>query len=987
MELLLQKDLPHQQAAVDAVSHVFEGVHISAPKQYFENPHISLSDLVIEHNIGELQRSVRGNHNYISPENGILSLDVKMETGTGKTYVYTKVIYELHKRYGINKFIVAVPSLAIKAGAAAFMQDGYARRHFSDGCGYDTDIELGVLEAAKNKKKGRTFFPNAVSDFIRGSCQNTGKIYVLLVNMQLLTNSKMLKSDHYDFGVEGYYRPFDALKATKSFVIIDEPHRFSRTQTAYKAIIEELKPQCIIRFGATFPETTVGKGKTKQTINDYRNLIYDLNACDAFNLGLIKGVAKEHFEPLSKRDEKVKITSIEKNESVNLQYISKGESSKTYTLKPNDSLSIISSAFEGVTVDAIGKSSVIFSNGIEKSKGEELNVDIYMTSYQEQMLKLALHRHFETERANFNRNYKIKTLALFFIDDISSYRVDDHGKAPYLLKIFERLLEEQLKKTIEKLNEHESVYRTYLEASLSNLSACHAGYFAQDNSDSDEEIAKEVDVILHGKKQLISFKNEDGSFNTLRFLFSKWTLKEGWDNPNVFTIAKLRSSGSEISKLQEVGRGLRLPVDENGNRIANEDFQLNYIVDFTEADFAQQLVNQINGEIPHTLILSKEKLSEVARKLGKTADALFFELGARGYIDMDQRIVSDKTDAFFAEYPEFAAGLESGKVKDRNKEKPQAVTIRKEVYRELRELWERINQRYLLFYDEDFTESIENAILDILKSGNIFTDVSISSSRQAVESKDGFLQTVTESGVQYTIEKTVKYNEFLKRISLQTNIPITLLHSALCKYSTEYGKPDNRYFNENTIASFCSAFTTWKNLNHQKRFKYVKSKVPLGETALTYSDGTPKECIAQGKIGTRLAEGSVSSKYLYDAIAYDSPLEKKNIDAEVDEIVAYGKIPRRSIAIPTITGGTYSPDFMYVVKRKDGTEDLNVVIETKDVEDKSDLRGTEDVRIECAEAFFEAISQEQDDYKVHFCKQLSDKQMAQIIEEIVSKSE
>ena len=163
----------------------------------------------------------------------------------------------------------------------------------------------------------------------------------------------------------------------------------------------------------------------------------------------------------------------------------------------------------------------------------------------------------------------------------------------------------------------------------------------------------------------------------------------------------------------------------------------------------------------------------------------------------------------------------------------------------MRELWERINQRYLLFYDEDLTENIEDAILCILKSGDVFTDISISSSRQAVEARDGSLQTVTQSGVQYIIEKPVKYNEFLKRISSQTNIPITMLHSALCKYSSECGRPDNRYFNENTIASFCSAFTTWKNENHQKRFKYVQSRVPLGATALTYADGTPREDIAQ----------------------------------------------------------------------------------------------------------------------------------------------
>src|SRR5690606_31300063 len=146
----------------------------------------------------------------------------------------------------------------------------------------------------------------------------------------------------------------------------------------------------------------------------------------------------------------------------------------------------------------------------------------------------------------------------------------------------ERLLEEAIKETIDKLGSHEQEYRQFLEASLADIPGCHAGYFAQDNIDTDENIAKQVEAILHGKKQLLSFKDEEGNYNVLRFLFSKWTLKEGWDNPNIFTITKLRSSGSETSKLQEVGRGLRLPVDEHGNRVANEEFHLNYIVDFTE---------------------------------------------------------------------------------------------------------------------------------------------------------------------------------------------------------------------------------------------------------------------------------------------------------------------------------------------------------------------------------------------------------------------
>ena len=985
MELILQKNLPHQQRAVDAINKVFDGVDIIKPRQFFENPIINLSDSRISQNIEEIQKSLPSEYRSSSPIGDVLNLDIKMETGTGKTYVYTKTIYELHKNYGFNKFIIAVPSLAIKAGTGQFLEDAYAKKHFTDVCGYGTEIEVGILESHK-KKKGRFFFPSVVSEFVKGSTQNSKKIYVLLVNMQLLAVRKngMLSRDDYDSGVEGFFRPFDALGATKPIVIIDEPHRFSRDQKAFKVILDELKPQSIIRFGATFPETSTGRGKNRITVKDYQNLLYDLNACESFNQNLIKGVAKEHFEPVSKRQEKVKITSINSRSSVNFQHKKQDERTKTYTLQKDDSLSIISEAFEGITISGISASEVIFSNGITKSTGEELDVDIYMTSYQEQMMRLALERHFEIEKSNFcGRNFKIKTLALFFIDDIASYRETEDGKDPYLLKSFERLLKERIEIEISNLTEHEEEYKKYLQESLDNISACHGGYFAQDNNDTDENIAKEVDAILNGKKQLLSFKKPDGSYNTLRFLFSKWTLKEGWDNPNVFTIAKLRSSGSENSKLQEVGRGLRLPVDENGNRISNEEFQLNYIVDFTEADFAQRLIAQINGELPQASSISEEKLEEVAKKRGISSDDLFDELYDKRYIDRRMNIKTDTRDAFFAEYPEFAVGLESGKVKDRNKDKAKPVKIRKAAYNDIKELWERINQRYLLFYDKDLDVNMEDVVLSILEAENVFTDVTMTSSREIVKSDGTEMSILSESGVQYIISKTIPYNEFLKRIMQGTNIPITTLHQAVSKYTNKNGMIKPEHFNENTVSIIIQKFQEWKNENLQGRFHYAKSSTPVGSTALSFEDGSPRKEIAQGRIGTKLAEGTPSEKYLYDAFAYDSPLEKKNIMADIEEVVVYGKIPRSSIAIPTITGGMYSPDFMYIVKKSTGEKELNIVVETKDVENKNNIRGTERANLRCARVFFDILSQ--DGYKVHFREQLNNRQMAQIINEVLGE--
>ncbi len=994
MELILQSSLPHQQKAVDAIADVFKDTWIKSPVNYYSNPEIT----IFKDGIGDNIRSVQGltkipsEYGGYTHNAGCLNLDIKMETGTGKTYVYVQTMYELHKRYGINKFIVAVPTLPIKAGARQFMEDEYVKRHFRDVCGYDAEIDLLTLEPPKKKKKGRQFFPQAVSEFVKGSCQDTKKIYVLLVNMQLLKDAKnyILSRDDYGSVVEGFYRPYNALKATRPFVIIDEPHKFSRDQKAFGVIQREIAPQCIIRFGATFPEETIGKGKNKKVIKDYQNLLYDLNACQSFNQGLIKGVAKEHFEPTSSKNEKIKLLSVTANDSAIMQHKQADAPTRTFQLHVGDSLTQISDELTGLTIQSIDKSSIELSNGQIKTVGEEMDVDVFMNSYQEQMLRLALERHFETERHNFSgRTFKIKTLALFFIDDITSYRKGDDGKKPYILETFERLLKEKLKETISKLSDEESQYKEYLEASLKNIRACHAGYFAQDNSSSDESIAKEVNDILNGKTLLLSFKDKDGNPMLRRFLFSKWTLKEGWDNPNVFTIAKLRSSGSEISKLQEVGRGLRLPVDECGNRISNEEFTLNYIVDFTEADFTKKLIEQINSEIPESVALSFAIIQQVAHKMGTDANLLFAELLTKKYIDGNFNIIPENKAQFFDEYPLFKSGLDSGKVRDRNSKPNHPIKIRKVRFEELRELWEKLNQRYTIWYEPDLNIEIDKALDMMLETGNIFTDRVISSRRDIVVSDGEHTSSSSNSGVQYTINQALPYGVFLKRVSDATNISLEKIHSAICRYTKKFGKIKDFHFNEQAISALVQAFTDWKIATLQGRFKYKKTDGSTGATALTYADGSVRDEIAQGRIGVKMKDGDAADKYLYDAKAYDSPLELENIESDIDgglsgiaEVIVYGKIPRSSIAIPTIAGGTYSPDFMYVVKKINGEKELNIVVETKDVENESTLRGVEAAKIKCAEIFFKNLSAQ--GFNVHFRTQLNNKKMLQIVKEFTN---
>ena len=278
---------------------------------------------------------------------------------------------------------------------------------------------------------------------------------------------------------------------------------------------------------------------------------------------------------------------------------------------------------------------------------------------------------------------------------------------------------------------------------------------------------------------------------------------------------------------------------------------------------------------------------------------------------------------------------------------------------------------------------IEDVVVSIFENGGVFSTVSIVSSRAIIQSDGTQMSVVSEAGVEYSAERPIKYGDFLKKISRVTNIPIKTLHSSIVKYCDKHGAIDPIKINDKSAGTFCEKFRDWKIENLQGRIHYVKNGSLRRATALSYNDGTPREEIAQGRIGTRIIPGIPCEKYLYDAFAYDSDLEKDNIMSDIEEVVVYGKIPRSSIAIPTITGEMYSPDFMYVVKRKSGEKELNVVIETKDVEGKSELRGIEKAKIECAKIFFNNLSKE--GYVVKFHTQLNNKKMGQIINELLSE--
>ena len=1001
MELKLENNLPHQLMPVEGVAAVVEDSIQEAPKASNQNPQLKyqLSGAALmavreKANILDKATKQRVTHYMLTDKINSLPhhrlLDIKMETGTGKTYVYTRTMFELHKRCGINKFIIAVPTLPIKAGTASFLQEPEVERHFKNVCHYNAEIELCLLEPSKTKKKGRQNMPSAVGHFFYGTHHVKNKIYVLLLNTQLLTNGKLLTRDDYDQMLGDFHRPVDAIADTRPVLIIDEPHRMERGSKSYMALIENFRPQLVLRYGATFPEITVGKGKNKHSVKDYQELIYELNAADSFNKGLIKGVAKEHLElPGGKQaDKKVKVLSTVKGDSANLKLTTADNGSKTFTLHVGDSLSVIDNDLDGVVVEEISKNGVSLSNGQEKLKGEEFFPDQFAVSYQEGMIELALMRHFETERENFCREgLPIKTLALFFIDSIESFRGPEGKNDGWLRMKFLEMLKARVKKELARQNTKE--YEAYLQATLDNLDASCIGYFSQDNLDNEENIANEVKLILHGKKELLSFTDDKGKPNVQRFLFSKWTLKEGWDNPNVFTICKLRSSGSETSKLQEVGRGLRLPVDSAGNRISDSSFMLNYIVDFTEKDFATKLVAEINGDLEAeqraALSINAEEIVKVAEKREMDVNTFFIELMTKGYVDFDKKIVPEKFDDLLKEYPEFKnfnGGVDTSRIKDRNTSRTNKIHVRKARFEELRELWAQLNRKYILFFDKEIDRQIEAALPGIIKDKQVFALQTVETSRKVIQF-DGNVAVANEwTHAQLTLHnRHYAYNDFLKRASRHTNIPLHMLHKAICEAVGHGCKITDEMFNDGSLTRLTVAVDDWKCEQLVGLVRYKQANYTMKETKLTNADGSVKDEVVQAYIGNKSVPGNPPQNYLYDAYAHDSWLELQNMKTEIDEVVVYGKIPSKRICIPTVASSNYSPDFMYVVKKADGTKELNIVIETKAYDKESKIASDEETKISCAEEFFKEMTA--NGYAVHFRKQINSTAVKNIIDDLL----
>ena len=440
---------------------------------------------------------------------------------------------------------------------------------------------------------------------------------------------------------------------------------------------------------------------------------------------------------------------------------------------------------------------------------------------------------------------------------------------------------------------------------------------------------------------------------------------------------------SEISKLQEVGRGLRLPVDEYGNRISDEQFYLTYLFDYSEKDFAESLIKEINRDNKFAATNIKTILGKVALDIGIDEKKLFISLLTNDYIDMNGEIKLENKDRLIAEYPEFNTGLEQNKVINRNKSEQGVVHIRKNKFAEIKELWSKINQKYYLSLDDISDEELLDATLSILKEG-IREDVIAKTIEKKTSVENGSI--VVKESIQgyFILDEAIPYGEFLKQIQNTTGLPIRIIHKALCEYN-KYNSIDKDFFNRNSLANFIKKFQLWFEQAFLKRFSYKALNIDSLETALTDINGDAKDKIVQGIVGIIKDDNfSVPDNFLYDKVVFDSPKEKENIqNSDIDEVVVFGKIPRKSVQVPLYFGGTTSPDFMYVIKKGDNTE-INFIVETKDVDKDSSLRGTERLKIASAKKFFEELKKY--GINVSFEKQIKDDDIISMVKKLVKSN-
>lgn len=896
-----------------------------------------------------------------------VNLDIEMETGTGKTYVYIKTMFELNRQYGWSKFIVVVPSIAIREGVAKSFK--MLEEHFMEYYG----------------KKARCFVYDSSNLQKLDSFSSDSGLNVMIINTQAFAasmkeggrskESRIIYSKRDEFGSR---RPIDVIAANNPIIIMDEPQKMEGTAT--QAGIRRFNPLFVLNYSATH--------KTKH------DTVYALDALDAYRQKLVKRIHVKGFEVKNLRGtgsflylDSI-VLSPKQPPMARIEFETKTASGsivrKTKTFGIGDNLREESglAEYDGFTLSEINvKGYVTFLNGVTLRRGQVMG-DTNEQTMQRVQIRETIKSHFEKERQLFKRG--IKCLSLFFIDEVAKYKsYDEDGNE--VKGVFQDIFEEEYARLVnEELQIWDEEYNEYLRRFTPR--EVHRGYFSIDKKTNrviDGKIEKKTglsddisayDLILRNKERLLSFEEPT------RFIFSHSALREGWDNPNVFQICTLRHSSSTTAKRQEVGRGLRLCVDKNGIRMDKEVLgddvhevnKLTVIANESYSDFTNALQKETREVLREraskatvTYFLGKQiKVGEEIHTVNESeASRIIIYLEDNGYIDEDKNITpayhTAVANGTVAPLPPKLQHIEEGvkrlinsifdpsalddMVSDDKTSTPENKLNENFGKKEFQALWKEINHQYVYTVNYDSNELIEKAILHInaelaVKQLRYVMVEGVQDEKQVTEFGDTSSQSHQLTDV---CTSTVRYDlvgDIARGANLTRRTVVKILQGI---------RESKLLLFKNNPEEFIRKIISI--IKEQKATMIVES------IHYNMTEGKYDSNIFTVKSKMDFDRAYEAKKHITDYVFSDSKGERDfahDLD-EAKEVVVYAKLPR-TFQIPTPVGH-YAPDWA-IAMEKDGVKHIFFIAETKGSMSSMDLSKIELAKIECAEKLFNSIS-------------------------------
>ena len=922
-----------------------------------------------------------------------LNLDVEMETGTGKTYCYIRTMFELNKQYGWSKFIIVVPSIAIREGVAKSMS--MMAGHFQEQYG----------------KKARFFIYDSKSLHNLDSFSSTADISVMIINVQAFNaTGKDNRRIYEELDEFQSRRPIDVIAKNRPILILDEPQKMQADKTLES--LSNFKPLFILRYSATHKRQY--------------NLVHRLDALDAYNQKLVKKISVKGIEVkgLSGTHEYLYLENISVSKSAPVAHLEievetqKGFRRQTRKVQKGDNLYSLSNNAEQyadryVVVEIDARAGFVeFENGKKIYIGEALgNVD--EKTMRTIQIRETIRAHLDKEHALFHLG--IKVLSLFFIDEVAKYRVyDENGTAlnGEYAEIFKREYEAQVAHRLAVLDLEEDPYCDYLRSI--DVDKTHNGYFAVDKKtkhfadpsidNKEEQLSNDsdaYDLILKDKERLLSFEEPT------RFIFSHSALREGWDNPNVFVICTLKHSDNSISRRQEVGRGLRLAVNSKGERmdanyfgVISEVHKLNNLTVVTNEsykDFVSKLQTEIRESLqsrptqatPEYFSNKIFTLSDGTKKTISLEEAkqIHKYLIRNNYIDDNDQVLPNyheaKANGKLATLPENLESIQQHVFKlidgifdpkaveemmeDANKNQPNPINADNLNRKEFQILWSKINQKAVFTVELDSNKLIKDVVKEIdkvaMERNNKFVETlsyTVSGSTQkdeisleALENKQTFGKVKTERlEANISAYSSVRY-DLLGEIAEQTN----LTRRTVAKILQGINAAIFGQFKHNPEA-FIREIS--QIINHQQAQMLLQHL----KYSLTEQRYEQNEVFISNDVSRKAPK---LEKHVFEYAATDSVIESKFVLAldGAKEVVVYAKLPDR-FQIPT-PFGAYNPDWAIAFDANE-VKQIYFVAETKGSMDTSQLRAQEYNKIESARKFFNTLNEKQnsDNAKVQY---------------------